>query len=449
MSAVTEPSLAPARTARSFHDRYFCVVLFAIAAYAMTGKGFAYAGIPPIFPGEMILAAGLLTFAWPRPSPAVFFNLPHLILIAMIGWVLFRTIPFIGVYKVDALRDSVIVVYGLYALIVANLILEKPSRIDLAVGLAGRFFSIYGFCLLWLYITQSVVGSHMPVWPVSEAPFLVVRGGEAAVHLSAAAVFALLGLKRFSPLWILMLLVSVAFISAISRGGMLSIVIPVFLAAVLSGRIKPLLGITLVMIPVITVLYVTDVEISVPQTDRTITVSQVVDNTISIVGSSETKTLDGTKEWRLRWWNTIVDYTFHGPYFWTGKGFGINLAEADGFNLTPGQDSSLRSPHNGNMTILARAGIPGLILWIALNGSWVAMMLRSVVISRLRGHRNWSSLFIFVLCYMLAALIDASFDVALEGPMIGIVFWVMIGFGVALTMTYRQLSSGRRDGGQP
>ena len=184
----------------------------------------------------------------------------------------------------------------------------------------------------------------------------------------------------------------------------------------------------------------------VPQTDRTITVSQFVDNTISIVGSSETKTLDGTKEWRLRWWNTIVDYTFHGPYFWTGKGFGINLAEADGFNLTPGQDSSLRSPHNGNMTILARAGVPGLILWIALNSSWVAMMLCSVVISRLRGHRNWSNLFIFVLCYMLAALIDASFDVALEGPMIGIVFWVMIGFGVALTMTYRETLRQKQTG---
>ena len=46
---------------RSFNDRYFAVLLFAVAAYATTGKGFAYAGIPPIFPGEVILAAGLFT----------------------------------------------------------------------------------------------------------------------------------------------------------------------------------------------------------------------------------------------------------------------------------------------------------------------------------------------------------------------------------------------------
>ncbi len=439
--------LAGEREPRTFHDAYFAVLMFAVAAYALTGKGFAYAGLPPIFPGEMILAAGLVSFIWPRFSAAVLLSPSIILLLITMAWVLCRTIPYVGIHKIDALRDSVIVVYGLYAVVVANLILEDPARIDRAVKWAGAFFGIFGFSLLGIYILQSVVGSRMPVWPVSDAPFLVVRGGEAAVHLSAAAVFALVGLKRYSTAWSAMLIVSIAFICAISRGGMLSIVIPVLVAALLAQRMRLLFVLGVLSTPLVFVLYVSDLEIAVPQTDRTITVSQLVDNTISIFGSSQTSTLDGTKVWRLLWWETIIDYTFNGPYFWTGKGFGVNLAEADGFNLTPGQDSTLRSPHNGHMTMLARGGVPGFVLWICVNAVWILTMLRHCLVARLRGDRDWSNLFIFVLCYLLAALIDATFDVALEGPMIGIVFWVMFGVGVALMMTYGELC--RRREGKP
>ena len=34
-------------------------------------------------------------------------------------------------------------------------------------------------------------------------------------------------------------------------------------------------------------------------------------------------------------------------------------------------------------------------------------------------------------------MIDASFDVALEGPMLGIWFWSLFGLGIASTMVYR------------
>ena len=136
-----------------------------------------------------------------------------------------------------------IVVYGLYAIIVANLVLENPSRIDLRrrIGLAAFSQSTASAC--WGFTSPRASSARdMPVWPVSDAPFLVVRGGEAAVHLSAAAVFALVGLNAF-PRFGLMLLISIAFISAISRGGMLSIVIPVVAAAILAGRLKPLIAI--------------------------------------------------------------------------------------------------------------------------------------------------------------------------------------------------------------
>ena len=82
---------------------------------------------------------------------------------------------------------------------------------------------------------------------------------------------------------------------------------------------------------------------------------------------ADSSALEGTKEFRLRWWSDIINYTINGPYFWTGKGFGINLADDDGFQVYA--DHSLRAPHNGHIEILARTGVPGLILWILMNAA--------------------------------------------------------------------------------
>ena len=45
-------------------------------------------------------------------------------------WVLARTLPFVSVYGFDALRDSVIILYGGFAFIVIGLLLEDARRID-------------------------------------------------------------------------------------------------------------------------------------------------------------------------------------------------------------------------------------------------------------------------------------------------------------------------------
>ncbi len=35
-------------------------------------------------------------------------------------------------------------------------------------------------------------------------------------------------------------------------------------------------------------------------------------------------------------------------------------------------DNSLRSPHNGHLTILARTGVPGFALWAGMQLAWAA-----------------------------------------------------------------------------
>src|ERR671922_46382 len=97
---------------------------------------------------------------------------------------------------------------------------------------------------------------------------------------------------------------------------------------------------------------------------------RIATNIGSIFGVSDKGNLAATREWRLRWWRRIVGYTVHGDYFWTGKGFGIDLAVADGI-LPPGyKEVPNRNPHNVHMTVLARAGIPGLVLWMLIQGAF-------------------------------------------------------------------------------
>ena len=69
-------------------------------------------------------------------------------------------------------------------------------------------------------------------------------------------------------------------------------------------------------------------------------------------GGSSDPILEGTKAWRLRWWDQIVEYTIDGDVLLDGKGFGINLADSDGFQVHA--DGSLRAPHNGHIEILAQ-----------------------------------------------------------------------------------------------
>src|SRR5204863_8503058 len=115
----------------------------------------------------------------------------------------------------------------------------------------------------------------------------------------------------------------------------------------------------------------------------------------------------------------------------------LNLAEADRFRTTDSNRPPLRSPHDVHMTILARAGVPGAVLWILLLVSWFAMMMRALLTARRRAELEWAGLFLFIGCYVMAIIINATFDVALEGPMQGIWFWCLFGFGIGSVMVYR------------
>jgi O-antigen ligase len=145
--------------------------------------------------------------------------------------------------------------------------------------------------------------------------------------------------------------------------------------------------------------------------------------------------MESNKEWRLNWWHDIVDYTVYGKYFWHGKGFGVNLADDDGYQVH--KDNQLRSPHNVHMTILARMGVPGAVAWILMHATWLYCVWRAYMLAKRRKDEAWTGVFLFLFAYYVAFMINGSFDVFIEGPMGGIWFWTIFGAGVGALWCYR------------
>jgi hypothetical protein len=430
------------RAAR-YYLNFLCLVLL---GYALCNRGFAYVGVAPLYVGECLLLSGVaLWLLNPIMAPLASMVSPW-ILAALMGWVGLRTLPYLGAYGIDALRDATVIGYGVFSLIVFGLIVARPERL---VTLLHRYQK---FCYLFLVLmplirllVRSVGGElNLPTTPGSGIPVICLRMGPVMAHLGGIAVF--LAVQEASWLWFGLLALNVG-TSLSNRGGLLAFLSSVALLAVFRPtnrglrKFAALVCLGLVLLAVTGLDLVIDSEGMIQQ-DRHLSIGALADQFASIIGNANSSNFDDTKQWRLDWWGKIIDYTFYGDYFYRGKGFGVNLADDDGVaraSLEVERNMSLtRSPHNTHLTILARAGVPGLVLWMALNLAWGFGTLTEYALATRRGDGPWASLFLLLLSIWVAILVETSFDVYLEGPMGGIWFWTTFGVGWAASVVYHE-----------
>ncbi len=183
------------------------------------------------------------------------------------------------------------------------------------------------------------------------------------VHSAGILAFWVAGLGgSIGPAWVLLLTFSVVLVGTFDRAGLLSFLAVFAVCFVLRSRDRSLWRMLAMGICGLVLFAVSNVRVHMPGRDRDVSFDQLVANLTSTVSASNSVDLDGTKQWRLEWWRDILKYTLDGKYFWEGKGFGINLADDDGYQVE--EDSSLRDPHNGHLNMLARAGVIGFILWV-------------------------------------------------------------------------------------
>src|SRR4051812_36191510 len=117
-----------ARDAR-FMDRYFTCLAFVLLGYALGGRGFAYWGVNPLFVGEIALLFGVVVLLKSRQLSRLLSLNAFLPIMLYMTWGCICTIPYLGKYGKDAIRDAVVWGYGTYAFIVAALLISDPTRV--------------------------------------------------------------------------------------------------------------------------------------------------------------------------------------------------------------------------------------------------------------------------------------------------------------------------------
>lgn len=421
----------------------------ALLGYAFFSRGFAHFGHNPVYISEVSLLVGLLSLMVLLSKMRV--GKIHILLFLFMGWGLLRTLPYWPVYHFDAIRDAALWYYGLFALIF-SVILDKKFLL-LVIKWYQRFIPYFLFWAPVALVLGEAFASHMPRSLDGETSFLVYNPGDYLVTLGGIAAFELTGIASvtgvgswlkstlFWPLWMINALMA----GALTRGGLVAASVAAGLAYVLHPT-KRIMSAVLIGGVLLCLLLIVNPTIKVPGAARTISVGSLARSVTSIVDSSSSRTdvgaLQSNKTWRLVWWQGIINNTIHGQYFWSGQGFGINLATAYGVG---GPDTLLRSPHNVNMTVLARMGVPGLALWAALILSIGGMFTRNIVLARRHNQPFWAGVQVWLLAYWLAAFIDGSFDVFIEGPQGGILFWTIIGFGLAASRLQAAEYASKRD----
>lgn len=410
------------------------IIGFLLVGFMIGGRGFSHLGAHPFYISEAVLAICLILFLCSQNLFAVKNSPAILYIIPMNIWCLAQTIYYFDEYGIDSLQDSALYGYSVFAFIITSALSDRSFFQHSVI----YYDKIATYCTIAMPLLLFISPNEMV--HSDQLPLIFLKSGDVAVHLAGILVFRMVKLhdavtppsgrdKIITALFWTSWIISALWVSSIARAGLLSMLAAILICVSLGFARKQVLSFVLALSVILGTMHLFSVRIE--QDRRDISVEQLVENFTSILDGEEASSseLESTARWRLRWWEEIIDYTLFGDDFWTGRGFGINLANTDRFQADP--DKNLRSPHSVHMTFLARTGVPGLLMWLAFLANFALLIIRNAQRTKRIGAANMQRLFVWVLAYWTAALVNASFDVYLEGPQGGIWFWAITGFGAA------------------
>lgn len=419
---------------------YAVILPWFLLGYALSGRAFAYIGVGNIYVGELLLMVALISMLRTATYSGLLFQPQAWALACFMLWSALQTIPYIGEYGIYAFRDGVLWGYGLFAFATAQALIMHPAVLSWFM----RHYQLFAHYFPYFALVGMAALLMLNKETLDVTWYIQMKPGDVLVHLAAIFAFAACGLmaSKLHPLWIIACVLLFVMAGSGGRGGLLAFLLAAFVLLALRFRHPATwrfmaVAVLLVLVAAITLPQVTWFQHYEAQRSREISPTQIGRNLLSVLDTSDVDALEGTRRFRLEWWDKIWRYTVEGPYFMGGKGYGINLAVSDG--QVPSGDISVRHPHNVHMNVLARSGVPGLLLWVLVHIMYMAAILRAVISAKLRNLRLWEGVFTTLLMFHIAALVNASFDVYLEGPMGGIWFWVMMGVGMGGLHLYRTM----------
>jgi hypothetical protein len=394
---------------------YLKAYLLIMTLYVFLNKGVAYTYLV-----EVMWLLGILLLFMHRKKVELIWNKTTKLLLFFIAIGFIYIIRGFSKYDIiDLIRDSFIFQYGWFVFILF-LFKDKTTQIWETLFFIYKWFP---FIALLNFILQYFVPFFETVTPFGSIPILLYKNGDMGVQLLISTLLLLFSFENYSFKWrvVLSLVIALDFLilASYSRSGIVA-----FLASLvcfiyfnkdiqLQSRIRLLIKYLPIILLIVTPIYI-NIKVTENFQGRSVGFEQIKNNFSSIVGGTTDATSEDNVIWRLVWWAKIIDYSFTPPNFFIGKGLGINLATDDDIITL---DDSLRSPHNFHLNIMARFGVLLFMIWTYL----LIQILRPLFKKQLTGKR------LLIGCALLAFLLNASFDVFLEGPMGAFPFWTWLG----------------------
>ncbi len=421
---------------------YSGVILVLLGGYLLFDRAFAHLHIPGVrlFLAEPVLALGLVLIASSAVGRQLIkFSTPIRAVLGFMAWGALLLIFHVFGHGLDAIQDSALWYYGLFAIVVAAVVRTLPDALDRLIPLyAGGLaaFAVVGWVRLSMYQGE---GATVPDTLV---PWTSHRPGNIAVHAAIGFAFVVLIVgpwlaERFerstaiaiTTVTAVALLVLWVGAGTQNRGGLIAGFLVIVGVPLVSRSFGPAIAIlSLVLVVILGVLYVTEASINLGNDERDLSVRQIIDNIVSV--------RVGDDSGRIDFWSPVVDDILSQEHFLTGLGFGENLGDRYGFAF--GEDDPeadpLRNVHNSQLNVLARMGVIGVGFWVAVWGFWYFHLfrararLRMVDSPRRAAYLGWAMLAAF------AILVNSFFDGTLEGPQVGVWLWAIFGLGAGLAM---------------
>jgi hypothetical protein len=394
---------------------YLRAYLLVMTLYVFLNKGVAYTYLV-----EALWFFGILLLLMDRKKVELIWNKTTKLLLFFITIGLIYIIRGFSKYDIiDLIRDSFIFQYGWFVFILF-LFKDKTAQIWETLFFIYKWFP---FVALLNFILQYFVPFFETVAPFGGIPILLYKNGDMGVQLLISTLLLLFSIEKYSFKWrvLFSLVITLDFLilASYSRSGIVA-----FLASLicfiyfnkdiqLQSRVRLLIKYLPIILLVVTPIYI-NIKVTENFQGRSVGFEQIKNNFNSIVGGTTDATSEDNVVWRLVWWAKIIDYSFSSPNFFIGKGLGMSLATEDDIITL---DDSLRSPHNFHLNIMARFGVLLFIIWTY----FLIQILKPLFKKQLTGKR------LLIGCVLFAFLLNASFDVFLEGPMGAFPFWTWLG----------------------
>ena len=412
-----------------------------LAGYLMFDKAFAYLHVPgaPVYIGEMLLVVGVVgVLAATGYLRIPLRDEPALALLAVfLLWGAVRSVSGVRTYGLDAVRDAALWYYGLFAFLAVATLARTPELIERWLT---RLRALSPWLLLWLPVAVLVapVSDKAPSVPASTVSILTHKPGNAAVAallvLWSVVLFPDQVGRRWRGVWCGAALLVIALAATQNRGGLLGAVAGSAVGLVfLRDRVR--LVTRAVAACAVGLLLAVLLTPALPFTGvqgRDFSATQLLENVTSLDGTDapQDSNLNGTVDGRTELWTRILAKQVADGLLVEGSGFGPNLAVQVGV-LDDGKET-LRSPHNSHLNVLARMGLIGIGLWIALWAGWYAAVIVGCRRLIRRGLHRRARVAVLALTVVTAILVSSFFDPQLEGPQIAVLLWTVFGVGVTV-----------------